>query len=264
MKKLSYAQKYALYCEFVQDPKRDIRFLTRVYKKIRKGKIPMRVKEDFCGSFYFSSEWIKSNPKREAVSVDIDWEPLKQGFHTYYNELSTQQKDRLTIVQADVCQKFGDPVDVNFASNFSYCCLKDRNQLKKYFASVYANLNKNGIFVMDNFGGADTLFPCVDRSSTRFEGERWWYEWELKKFNPNTHEALYAIHFSRSKKKREYPNVFTYDWRMWTLPELTDILKEVGFKDVQYYWENNRDILEFKPMGDLSFSVWIVHIVAVK
>lgn len=264
MKRLSYAQKYALYCEFVQEPSRDIQFLNRIFKKIRKGKIPHKVKEDFCGSFYFSSEWVKSHKKRKAVAVDIDWEPLRQGYHSYYNEMSSDQKNRLTIIQGDVCHKFGDSVDINFASNFSYNCIKERTQLKKYFKSVFENLNSRGIFVMDHFGGADTLMPYLDRIPSKLLGEKWYYEWELKKYNPNTAEALYYIHFSRSKSKREFPRVFTYDWRMWSLQELKDILLEVGFKDVAFYWEDDRDHFSLKPQGDTSLSTWVVHVVGIK
>lgn len=264
MKRLSYEQKYALYCEFVQDPSRDISFLNRIYKKFRNGKEALRVKEDFCGSFFFSTEWVKSRKNRSAVAVDIDWEPLRQGYHTYYNQLNTDQKNRLTIIQGDVCHKFGESVDVNFASNFSYNCIKERSKLKQYFESVYENLDKKGIFVMDNFGGADTLAPYLDRTAGRLNGQKWYYEWELKRYNPNTSEALYYIHFSRSKTRREYPKVFTYDWRMWSLPELKDILLEVGFKDVIFYWEDDRDNYVINQKGDTNLSTWVVHVVGIK
>ena len=44
------------------------------------------------------------------------------------------------------------------------------------------------------------------------------------------------IHFrfddgSRLKK------AFSYDWRLWTLPELREILREVGFAQTLVYWQ---------------------------
>ena len=44
------------------------------------------------------------------------------------------------------------------------------------------------------------------------------------------------IHFKfpdKSKLKR----AFTYVWRLWTLPEITELLTEAGFKNPTVYWE---------------------------
>ena len=32
-------------------------------------------------------------------------------------------------------------------------------------------------------------------------------------------------------------NAFEYDWRLWTLPEVRELLAEAGFEDIQTYWE---------------------------
>ncbi|NBP95018.1 MAG: class I SAM-dependent methyltransferase, partial [Gammaproteobacteria bacterium] len=37
----------------------------------------------------------------------------------------------------------------------------------------------------------------------------------------------------RSKIER----AFSYHWRLWTLPELRELLKEAGFKRVLVHWE---------------------------
>jgi hypothetical protein len=37
---------------------------------------------------------------------------------------------------------------------------------------------------------------------------------------------------------------FTYDWRLWTLPELQEILLEAGFQDAEVYmegWDDEAD-----------------------
>lgn len=248
----------------MQDPKRDVKLLTKFFKDANNGKAPLHVKEDFCGTFYFSAEWILSHPERTALAVDNDWEPLSEGFKRYYNEMSTSQKERLKVVQGDVCNKVKHTFDICFASNFSYNCLKERNVLKKYFAAAYKNLSKNGILVLDHFGGSDTMVPNMSRTRTVIGGTPWYYDWELKSYNPSTAHALYQIHFSRSKTKREFPKTFSYEWRMWSLSELTDIMKEVGFKKVQYYWENEKDNLVLNPKNDLGLSVWIMHLVAIK
>jgi len=37
---------------------------------------------------------------------------------------------------------------------------------------------------------------------------------------------------------------FTYDWRLWTLPELQELMQEAGFHDVSVYlegWDDDAD-----------------------
>ncbi len=264
MKKLKNSSKYELYSEFVQEPKRDVRQLTKFYKEARNGKTPLHIKEDFCGTFYFCKEWIKSHPQRTALGVDNDWEPLSEGYKKYYNPLSNQEKSRLKILQGDVCQKVKQNFDICFASNFSYNCLKSRDALKKYFTAAYKNLSDKGIFVLDHMGGPDSMHADVTKKSEVIRGTRWFYEWELKKYNPTKSEALYYIHLSRTRSRREFPKIFTYDWRMWTLAELNELLLEVGFKKVKFYWENSHDHLILNPHNSLSLSLWIVHLVAIK
>ena len=41
----------------------------------------------------------------------------------------------------------------------------------------------------------------------------------------------------KGEKKRE--RVFSYDWRMWTIPELKEIMEDAGFKKVHVYWEGS-------------------------
>ena len=69
------------------------------------------------------------------------------------------------------------------------------------------------------------------------------------------------------QKKNE--RVFTYDWRMWSIPELRDILFEVGFKKTHIYWEGTTKAGE----GDGNFTrtekgesclSWIAYIAAEK
>ena len=62
---------------------------------------------------------------------------------------------------------------------------------------------------------------------------------------------------------------FSYDWRLWTLPEIREILEESGFRKVTIYWEgddedgegNGEFTREEKGEADAG---WIVYIVAEK
>ena len=62
---------------------------------------------------------------------------------------------------------------------------------------------------------------------------------------------------------------FTYDWRLWTLPELTELLAEAGFSKTRVLWEgddgdgggNGEFTEQATGVADLA---WIAYIVAEK
>ena len=65
-------------------------------------------------------------------------------------------------------------------------------------------------------------------------------------------------------------NAFTYDWRMYTLPEIRDILKDAGFKKSTIYWEGwdedeeeGNGIYEPSEKGEADPG-WVVYITAEK
>src|SRR5688572_4495140 len=53
------ADKFALYQRSVQSPPVDIAFFDAQFQKLR-GRQPLSVREDFCGTFLFAVEWCKS------------------------------------------------------------------------------------------------------------------------------------------------------------------------------------------------------------
>ncbi len=62
------------------------------------------------------------------------------------------------------------------------------------------------------------------------------YVWDQHDFDPVSHHAVCKIHF-RFKDGSKIKNAFTYDWRLWTLPELQELMTEAGFEDVHVLWE---------------------------
>ena len=64
--------------------------------------------------------------------------------------------------------------------------------------------------------------------------------WDQKAYNPINGDMLCHIHFSfpdGSKIKK----AFTYDWRLWTLPEIRELLLEAGFQRATVYWEGTNE-----------------------
>lgn len=255
--------KYAFYTQAVQSPETDVDFLRKTYKEL-KGSFATTLREDFCGTFLLSTAWVKAKPNHKALSVDIDPEPLEYGKTHYYNKLSLKAQKRLKVMELDVLSGKLPEADLVAALNFSYFCFKKRNQLRAYFSNVFNSIGKKGLFVMDVFGGTQ----CTDAIEDKGKLKGFTYYWDQENFDPVTGEALFHIHF-QPKGSKKIENVFTYDWRMWTIPELRDLLDEVGFKKTHVYWEGTNK----KGEGDGKFYrteqgeaclSWIAYVVAEK
>ena len=223
--------KYFYYRESVQSPEEDVRFFARIYKSFN-GRGPQILREDFCGTFSISVAWVKSEKSRRAVAIDADSAPLSYGRDQYLSRLNPSQKNRLTVIQNDVLHLSLPPADIISVSNFSYYVFKERGKLLEYFKSARRKLKKSGLFIIDAFGGSETEGP--NEESVKCDG--WTYYWDQADFDPVTNRARFHIHFKRGGEKKRMRQ-FTYDWRLWSLPELKDILADAGFSQTHIYWE---------------------------
>jgi SAM-dependent methyltransferase len=255
--------KYDFYKKSVQSPDVDVAFFRKVYRELRL-KEPKVFREDFAGTFATCCEWVKLNPKYQAYALDIDPEPLTYGFQHYMLKLKDQQRKRVHPVETSVLQSGLPRADIVAAMNFSYFVFRQRKMMKQYFQNVYKSLKPNGIFIMDCFGGSG----CYDENEEVTNFRTFKYFWHQRNFDPVSNRAKFNIHFKMPGTKK-LENVFTYDWRMWTIPELKDILEEVGFKRSHVYWEGSNK----KGEGNGVFTrvekgeeceSWIAYIVGEK
>lgn len=254
--------KYELYRKAVQSAENDVQFIQNTFKEL-KGRSPKVFREDFCGTFALSTEWIKLSPQYLSVGIDLDPEPMAYGKAHYLSKLKPDQQKRMRLIEGNVLEPNLPKADIVAAMNFSYFCFKKREVLKKYFVNVLKTLNKDGIFLVDCFGGSQCYGPIEDQ----IKHEGFTYFWDQTNFDPVTNEALFHIHFKVNGKKVE--QVFTYDWRLWTISELRDVMEEAGFKKIHVYWEGTAK----DGSGDGNFTrvdhgesceSWIAYIVGEK
>ena len=254
--------KYDLYEKSVQSPRSDIEFYVQTYKELKKKK-PKFFREDFCGTFSLSAEWVKFNSGHVAYGLDIDPEPMDYGRQYFESRLNADQKKRLHIQDHNVLVGPLPSVDVAVAMNFSYFCFKTRPLLKQYFQNVYNSIRKDGLFIVDIFGGSQ----CYDTIEDVHKKKKFTYYWDQVSFDPISNFALFYIHFRVNGKK--VTKVFKYDWRMWSIPEVRELMEEVGFKKTHVYWEGTTRRGEgdgkFKrtEKGESCLS-WIAYITAEK
>jgi len=233
-KKLPEFDKYEYYRKAVQSPLVDCEFVSDTYKELR-GSRPRVLREDFCGTFAICCDWVRQHRDNKAIGIDLDPEPLCYGSTYYLSELKPEQQSRVKTLQASVLTVAAPKADVIAALNFSYYIFKSRMMLRQYFKSALRGLKPKGILICDSFGGPACMEAVEDE--TKIDG--FLYYWEQANYNPVTHEALFYIHFKRKHEaKRE--KVFTYDWRMWTIPEIREAMMEAGFRRTWVYWEGTK------------------------
>lgn len=260
MKTLKAFDKYHYYKESVQDPESDIKTFTKIYKSIFK-KTPRIFREDFCGTFYFGSEWVKSHSKNQAIVVDLDKEPINYGKTHHLFKMTESQKKRLRICVNNVLDTKLPKAQIINVNNFSYCIFKQRDLLLKYFINVKKTLLKQGIFILDVFGGSD----CFSENEDQVKHDKFNYYWEQKNFDPINNFAKFEIHFKRPREKKRQA-VFSYDWRLWSVPELKDILLDAGFSKIHSYWEQcdkqgeGTGVLK-KTFKEESCETWVTYLV---
>jgi hypothetical protein len=221
---------YKFYQASVQSPEYDVQLFSRLYFKMY-GVLPKSFREDFCGTHALCCQWVKLRSQNQAWGLDLDPEPLMWGLKHNQVSLTPKQRERLFIIQGNVLVPELVKTEIVAALNFSYFVFKTRKQLRDYFSNVRGSIKNKGFFILDVFGGSQCQGPVTDKKKVKgFE-----YQWEQKNFDVISHHADFAIHFKYQGKL--YSNVFTYNWRLWTIPELIELLTEAGFASVQCYWE---------------------------
>lgn len=258
------ADPHALYEEAVQDAAAEVDFVEATFKTLR-GRPASLLREDFCGTANVSCEWVRRRAANRAAGIDLDASVLAWAARHHVGGLKPAQRARVRLIAGDVLRVRTPPQDIVLAMNFSYWTFKSRSHLRDYFARVRAGLVPDGVFMLDCYGGYDAFRILRERK----EFSRYTYLWDQASYNPITGDLECHIHF-RFKDGSRLDYAFSYAWRLWTLPELREVLSEAGFKRVIVYWQGWD---EKTDDGDGNFAPaetadpdagWIAYIAALK
>ena len=222
------ADIHELYEEAVQSPEDDIIFFRLTFLELR-GRHPLVMKEDFCGTSLICCEWVELSPEHKAVGVDLDKDTLQWGATHNIKKLAPEAAQRVMLINDDVLNVRDPKVDFICALNYSFFVFKTRALMRQYFEAAYASLVDDGIFFAELFGGSETM--CVQKDEPR-EFDSFTYEWEQAAFNPATHDMTCHINFYFPDGSKIAP-AFTYDWRFWTPPEIKELMLEAGFRETR-------------------------------
>ncbi|MDC1127870.1 class I SAM-dependent methyltransferase [Gammaproteobacteria bacterium] len=253
------ADRYKLYESSVQCAETEVDFIESEFKKLR-GRRPALLREDFCGTAAVCFEWASRRQENTAIGVDIDGEVLNWANENHLPALKASARSNVKLIRGDVLKVSTPLQDIILAMNFSYWLFKERKLLLGYFRKVRKNLDLDGIFFLDCFGGSDAYRELKER--TKLDG--FTYVWDQAAYNPVNSDISCHIHFhfpDKSKLKR----AFTYDWRLWTLPEIRELLLDAGFSEVIIYAQAVDPITEepsqMEPVLNMDADLgWIAYI----
>jgi len=258
------ADKYELYQRSVQVPSAEVRFFDRAYRHAY-GSRPTLLREDFCGTAAICCKWVRSRAERRAHGVDLDPEPLRWGSEHNVAKLPAEAQKRLRLYQRDVREIKGQKADVIAAENFSYFIFRSREELLKYFVAARRSLARKGVLVLDVMGGSEVL---QENRKEKRKVKGFHYIWEQARFDPITNHCRFHIHF-KFKNGSRLRRAFSYDWRLWSIPEIEELLAEAGFRESAVYWEGTdadgegNGVYRRRKHAP-SDPAWIAYVVGIK
>ncbi|MDG2199729.1 MAG: class I SAM-dependent methyltransferase [Phycisphaerales bacterium] len=253
-----------LYEQSVQEPESEIDIIDQIWSEQR-GREATLLREDFCGTAAISIEWVKRREANEAIGVDLDVPTLEWTRNRLGDRLDDRQLSRIDLIEGNVLSTETKKCDTILATNFSYYIFKTRDAVRDYYKTVLSGLVDDGLFILDAYGGSDSFKEMTeDRDLDGFT-----YTWDQNFYDPITGDVTNHIHF-KFPDGTKIKKAFTYEWRLWTLPEIRELLLEAGFSNTVVYWEGTE---EDTGEGDGEWAVsergeacegWVAYIVGIK
>lgn len=239
-----------LYRWAVQDPETHAVLLRTIYQRLRPGRRPLTLREDFAGTSADAVAWVAMRPDRRALAIDIDAETLEWAKRRARRLLGADA-NRIGFCCADVCTP--EPsgwfsADIISALNFSSQYLHDDDALCGYLRHARTGLAPGGVVVFNAFGGASSAEPGVQswtvEPSPRLATEQaiapFRYTWEVRSFDPVRGCADCRMHFDvpdamAPRGRRRLEDAFRYDFRVRTAGDLVRLCREAGYADAQVW-----------------------------
>jgi SAM-dependent methyltransferase len=258
------ADRHLLYEWSVQNPDFEIEFVDKIFRR-RRGRLPLRLREDFCGTALLSTTWVESHPRREALGLDLDTETLRWARSHNVARLDGAA-ERVRLLETDVRSVTRPRCDVACAYNFSYFLIHPLDRLVSYFKQVRQSLRPDGMLFLDCYGGWESQQRVEEPREVEGPEGDFTYVWDQDAFNPIDNLATCYIHFEFEDGKR-WKKAFTYQWRLYSLPEIRDALTMAGFAAVHIYWDRSED----EDLDDYRLAHkaentpgWLAYVVAEK
>ncbi|WP_432799320.1 hypothetical protein [Poriferisphaera sp. WC338] len=271
--KISKATCLSLYQAAVQHPEAEAAFLERAYMHYFCDTRPTLLREDFAGTCAISTAWVMLDEDNRALAVEIDEPTAVWADKQICHSLGERTED--VIILLDDVMNISEPkVDIVASLNFSTLIYHTRQGMLTYLTHARQCLTDQGIVVLDLFGGKGAT--QIQQQSRRFT----WhadhnheidamYIWDQKCYDPSNQRIDCRIHF-KLDDEREIENAFIYDWRLWSLQALQELILEAGFASSEvwcdtYDPESQQSDGHYQPATVYpTREDWVAYLVAIK
>lgn len=249
--------RLAMYRAAVQHPLAEIAFCQRVFRR-HHNHDPLLLREDYCGTAAVADAWARSHPDRQAMAIDHHGPTVRWARRTWADNPD------LHLLEADVLAVHGPRVDITCALNFSILIHHHRPALLRYLRHARRGLRPGGLLILDLYGGPGAMRPGTEsRPVTPDHGDPFTYHWEQASYDPVTARTRCRIHFTCADG-HQHRNAFRYDWRLWTPPELLDVLRDAGFSRTTFWTDPDasgrcRPVRRMPPADN-----WIGYLVSLR
>jgi SAM-dependent methyltransferase len=280
--------KLALYRAAVQCPEAEVAFLMRAFahyarRHTGRGSTLFRgqFREDFAGTAAVACAWVAHDENHRALAIESHGPTIRWARARAAQELGARRTD-LHLIHGDVLEvapPLVPKVNIIAALNFSTFIYHTRDALRSYFRGARRNLRPGGLLVIDAYGGPGAMRPGIQRRTMaapprppdiglpRFE-----YQWEQRSYDAATARVDCRIHFKLPLKAggRLVRNAFRYDWRLWTLPELVELMREAGFSQAEVWCAaagqgRGRGQGRYRPVRHIGpCPDWVAYVIGVR
>lgn len=282
---ISWPHRLELYRWAVQDPETHAVLFRVIYERVRSGRTPAVLREDFAGTAADSVAWVAIKSGRTAIVIDID-RPTIDWARNRASRILGKRVDAIQFIEADL---FGPSplevakADITVALNYSIMQLHERASLLSYLRAARAGLDAKGVFICNIFGGIDASRAGTTRHqivpAPRLPSEKpirpFEYEWEIVGVDSQSLVADCRIHFqlnpiSTDDLGHALKDAFRYHFRLWSAEEIVSACEEAGFRCAQV-WRHTYDPAKgthgvflgpVEPLSLAGLSTWNVYIVA--
>ena len=274
-----------LYRWAVQDPETHAIVLRTMYERLRPGRHPVVMREDFAGTSAESVAWVIFQHGRRAIAVDLDGPTLEWAQRRAVRLLGPLAS-QIAFVQGDA-RSIGPPkvpqADIIAVLNYSILYQREPGDLLSYLRHAINGLAPDGILVFNLFGGAASVQSCTTprrvtpnpRLSTESPIPDFEYLWEIRSYDPASQRLDCRIHFvvpdpTAPERTQEVRAAFNYDFRLWSVPDLVGACAQAGFSNVQV-WRHTYDPSKgeagvflgcVEPDNLLPLDRWTAYVVA--
>ncbi|HEX2838494.1 MAG TPA: hypothetical protein VHN77_10235 [Phycisphaerales bacterium] len=233
-----------------------------MFTRAAHGGGPRTLREDFSGTAALARAWLDLNPEHRAIAVDFD--------PSVTRHITARAHLRVVTADANACRA---RADIIAATNFAMGYFHERAGLVAYLTRTRSRLPRGGVFMCDMYGGKGAWTAGMERVRVRVGNDprvprSFVYEWDQVSADPATNLVENAIHFSWKKggRTRRIDRAFTYHWRLWSIPELRDAVREAGFRGVDVYTRladavDHEGGVYVRPAESVDAS-WVVYVVA--